>query len=560
MDYSSILERLRISVSGVWSFAHKPLSAKAVASVLLWGCSTINLKNTQTAVLPSAFSSTITDLDLSRNEISVLPTEMKDLAQLTSLNISENKIALLPPWLGKLRKLRVLRAFGNPLTGDQKLFAEKLLGSDEALLGYLTHCHEQVPARRLTVTVLGNFMAGKTALLNALLNIPPPKRAERTVHVTFAEFADNTSGLSFSLRELPGQAQFYVGNQRFLYSFNNALALVVVKLSDRYHARELEQLRLYLSRVQYNAGLAHDIDAKAEPRAATIIVCTHRDQFLDEKRGTLGELQEWARETELKMRKDYPMAGVCGVLLLNCKDQKGARKELLGAMVSVGQQVLRDRTVPKYTEDAHRSFNTEAARKRRPAWATKADAVSLLSREGLGEGSASFALEALQTMGDIICIGSNVVILDPAWLSIAISALVLPPQPPFFGIEEGRGANQMLNGVASFTTLRDWLMKATVGSGWSRRALVRNADEAEMLLSWLVGLDILVPLQTPVVPESESKTATAGSTPVLSEDLKYLVPARLVAYFSCLISLFCSSRLLSTALLWPPRSELWLVV
>ena len=248
------------------------------------------------------------------------------------------------------------------------------------------------------------------------------------------------SKLSFSLRELPGQAQFYVGNQRFLYSFNNALALVVVKLSDRFHEREIEQLCLYLSRVQDNAERVLEVDAKAEPRAATLIVCTHLDQFLDEKRGTVEDLQHWARATQKKMRECYPSAGVCGVLLANCKDQKATRKLLL----TVGKSVLADRTVPEYMEAVHATFTNQSARHARPAWATQADTISLLTKEGIGEGSATFALEALLTMGDIIRIGSNTIILDPAWLSIAISALVLPPEQPFNGMQEGRGQNQML--------------------------------------------------------------------------------------------------------------------
>lgn len=275
---------------------------------------TLELSKCNLTVLHPAFKamSQLTALDLHDNQLTVVDSFIKSLSGLTTLDISQNNIAILPAWLGQMKSLTTLKAHGNPLSGDQKQFAERLFGSSSALLGYLRLCREQVDAKRLTVTVLGHFMTGKTALINALFQIAPPKQEERTPHVTFAEYTDSKSDLSFSLRELPGQAQFYVGNQRFLYSFNNALAIVVVKLTDIAHKRELEQLRLYLSRMQHNASIALEHDPKAEPRAATIVICTHLDQFLEEKRGTPAELQEWARDTNKLLRTDYPVAGVCG--------------------------------------------------------------------------------------------------------------------------------------------------------------------------------------------------------------------------------------------------------
>src|SRR6185437_3701367 len=130
-------------------------------------------------------------------------------------------------------------------------------------------------------------------------------------------------------------------------------------------------------------------------RAATIVICTHLDQFLEEKRGSLAELQEWARDTNKLLRADYPAAGVCGVLLANCKDQKGTRTAVLNAIVEVGKAVLAGRKVPKFMEDLHKSFNDDKARQLRPAWALHSEAVQLLAKEGLADSSAAlFALES----------------------------------------------------------------------------------------------------------------------------------------------------------------------
>lgn len=43
-----------------------------------------------------------------------------------------------------------------------------------------------------------------------------PKPEERTVQVLSDVLEDKQSGISFSVRGLPGQAQFYGGNRRFL--------------------------------------------------------------------------------------------------------------------------------------------------------------------------------------------------------------------------------------------------------------------------------------------------------------------------------------------------------
>ena len=99
----------------------------------------LNLSNNFIVSLPSVFSSSIVNLNLSKNSIGMLPDAMQSMTKLTSLDVSENEITLLPPWLGKITSLETLKAHGNPLSGDQKQFAEKWIFASDALLGYLKH-------------------------------------------------------------------------------------------------------------------------------------------------------------------------------------------------------------------------------------------------------------------------------------------------------------------------------------------------------------------------------------------------------------------------------------
>lgn len=171
----NVAHKIRFAISKISKHAlvvsYTPLTFASLASVCKLAWATFNIQSTSTSYLPYQWSATITDLNLSQNSIAVLPQDMRTLTNLTaldvsrnlipqvplwlvdipltSLDVSENCITLLPPSLGKMKSLIKFNAFGNPLHGDQKLFADKGFGlfkQADAILGYLRQCREQVPA------------------------------------------------------------------------------------------------------------------------------------------------------------------------------------------------------------------------------------------------------------------------------------------------------------------------------------------------------------------------------------------------------------------------------
>lgn len=64
----------------------------------------------------------ITDLNLSNNQINKLPDELADLACLLRLDISHNLFLTLPTAVFKMPKLRQLKANNNAIIGESIMF------------------------------------------------------------------------------------------------------------------------------------------------------------------------------------------------------------------------------------------------------------------------------------------------------------------------------------------------------------------------------------------------------------------------------------------------------
>lgn len=179
----------------------------------------LDLSDVGFRVLP-AFSwrlPALTDLDLSRNKLQLLPpaSSFGQLVNLTTLDLRQNAFTSLPYFLGGLPKLRALLARGNPLVGSQSQYLSdetRLFGAKaNALLGLLKTCQETVPCTRVQLLLLGNSKAGKTTILRAMQKMAAPSGADRTRHVTWGEWQERSDGkhIDFTFRELPGQAEFY---------------------------------------------------------------------------------------------------------------------------------------------------------------------------------------------------------------------------------------------------------------------------------------------------------------------------------------------------------------
>lgn len=59
-------------------------------------------------------------LDFSRNKLTRVPDEIKDMKSLRVLSLLNNNIGEIPPCVGFLDTLKILKLAGNPLNGDLK--------------------------------------------------------------------------------------------------------------------------------------------------------------------------------------------------------------------------------------------------------------------------------------------------------------------------------------------------------------------------------------------------------------------------------------------------------
>ena len=80
--------------------------------------SELRLSGNQLTELPPEIGNLIhlSQLDLSDNQLAELPPEMRNLGHLSELDLSGNLLTELPPWIGNLRHLSKLNLSGNQLT------------------------------------------------------------------------------------------------------------------------------------------------------------------------------------------------------------------------------------------------------------------------------------------------------------------------------------------------------------------------------------------------------------------------------------------------------------
>ena len=330
-------------------------------------------------------------------------------------------------------------------------------------------------------------------------------------------------------------------NRRFLAA-KNAVVLIVVKLreQDEQHVKELEELRLWLSLVQNQVKLSAfaegvDQDEIKSSSVRTVLIATHVDKY----RGGKSALQMWSDRTCEQLRRAYPLAGVVDMLLLNASNESETRAAVWPLVLNVSQAQLKGKTTPQFMEDLHAAW--QAVRESVAPWMRHADAIKLLADRGLAksEVAAVFAIDALLEMGDVLRIG-DVVVLNPAWLSMAVSSIVLPSDEEFQGIAEGSvSEGKMDNGVVSATTLLSFLDNVKL-PGESKRArptpLCSTPQDAEQLLEWLQWLDVCFPLdsQTMFQTTSNSKQDLANQV-----GTQFVIPARMVCVISSLWLTVC---------------------
>src|SRR4051794_32968818 len=148
---------------------------------------------------------------------------------------------------------------------------------------------------------------------------------------------------------------------------------------------------------------------------------------------------------------------------------------------------------------------------------------SELVRLFMQQEDAAIAVSVLAELGDIVCVGTDIVILSPQWLSSAVSQLLLPDSNWFNGIRESKEPfvdGTIHNGMTNRRTLLDCLSRAKDSDDAKAGLLVNSQADAESLLDMLVSLDVLFPLDSAAASDQ-------GDSKSRDKDL-FLIPARIV--------------------------------
>jgi len=238
----------------------------------------IDLSNNCITVLPDAFFKLrlLTRIDLRRNLLYEVSTRFALLSNLEELDVAENLIESLPTSLIKLKKLKTLICYDNPIAqppkeifqnapGSKRCDLNKVMGYFDAVLSSGT-----VENLNLKVMVLGRSEAGKTSLINAMVERVSrlTRTGDRTVGIeqrawTFP-LSDNKN-LIMKILDFAGQDEYYLTHHMYLTS--RALYIVAFDLYA-YKEEDFENVILFFIR---------SLETRVGNNARVLLVGTHAD-------------------------------------------------------------------------------------------------------------------------------------------------------------------------------------------------------------------------------------------------------------------------------------------
>ena len=240
---------------------------------------TLNLSSNQLTALPESLGqlTQLQELRLHDNQLTTLPESLGQLTQLQKLYVAANQLTALPVELGNPPRLTLLSIHRNPLPTELLKLRPKSGQPSEKLLSFLRAqaeakaSQDEAALRRFDeakLLLVGPGEVGKTWLLRALrgtipiptsstrgieiarepLELPHPKNAERTLHLTCWDFG--------------GQDHYQVTHQIFFSA--KAVYLLVWKPREGFDP----EMESRLERIQLSAGRT----------AKVLIVSTHADE------------------------------------------------------------------------------------------------------------------------------------------------------------------------------------------------------------------------------------------------------------------------------------------
>ncbi len=208
------------------------------------------LDNNQIFVLPTQISglSSLIILDLQYNHLTGLPIGIGKLTNLETLNIAFNRLIELPKKIEQLGKLKRISLQGNPLEQPPLEIAEKGI---EAIREYFKALgkEKQVPLNEVKVLLVGEGEAGKTCLVNQLLNqgYNPQEAQTEGIKIDNWLITEDGKDIRVHLWDFGGQEIMRATHQFFL----SKRSLYVLVLDGR---KKDEQIEYWLKLIETFGG------------------------------------------------------------------------------------------------------------------------------------------------------------------------------------------------------------------------------------------------------------------------------------------------------------------
>ncbi|XP_019643705.1 PREDICTED: malignant fibrous histiocytoma-amplified sequence 1 homolog [Branchiostoma belcheri] len=155
-------------------------------------------------------------LSVSRNAIERLPPSIVELSRLKGLFLQYNNITSLPPSFGEALMSAQVRLHGNPLTQPPTEVCEQGILAIRAYQDELQRS-EAVVTPRLKIVLIGESLAGKTSLINALVegksNLTGMQ--DRTHCVNIVRWSPSED-VVFEVYDFGGHEVYYMSHQYFI--------------------------------------------------------------------------------------------------------------------------------------------------------------------------------------------------------------------------------------------------------------------------------------------------------------------------------------------------------
>ncbi|XP_057306115.1 leucine-rich repeat serine/threonine-protein kinase 2-like isoform X1 [Hydractinia symbiolongicarpus] len=363
-------------------------------------------------------------LNLSHNNLEIIPSEIGHLTSLSSLDVSYNPITTLPDEIGRLINLYVF-----PLDGLKLRHDSASLGSARDIVSFLqSKLKNAVPYYRLKFMIVGLAGRGKTTLIRQLAQKKHPDYPISTVGVDVNDWIlkpKNKKLPSFIMNtwDFAGQEDFYSTHQYFL----SPRALYVAVYDVSRGVEEINTLTPWLLNIQAVA-----------PGSLVILVGTHADKIPKERKKDYLSSEHKYVEEYLKS-PGFPQ--ICKTAIVNCTKENSAMESLREELYEIvsnftykGQKIIKQ-LVPEIYVQLESMIREEASKM------SKKDLLPICSQNhlwklttesGIHLNNDEFqrALKFLKETGsllhfdDISCNLSHLYFIDPQWLCKMMARVV----------------------------------------------------------------------------------------------------------------------------------------